>query len=109
MQPSLSLVLENMVIFFCDGVQIVGPFSIDISRDSTQQFEVSPSSEQKSPMSEQFVKLPGIIELRWTSDDPEYSNPTTDLYDEQARGIPEWWVNEDHNFSPINLSFHVPC
>ena len=50
-------------------------------------------------MSEQFVKIPGIIELRWTSDDPEYSNPTTDLYDEQARGIPQWWENKDYSFT----------
>ena len=62
-------------------------------------FNASTSSEQKSPMSEEFVRVPGIIELRWTSDDPEYSNPATDLYYEQAKGIPERWENQDYNFT----------
>ena len=58
-------------------------------------------------MSEQFVKIPGIIELRWTSDDPEYSNPTTDLYDEQARGIPQWWENKDNSFTQKSFCSYI--
>ena len=30
------------------------------------------------------------MELRWRSDDPEFSVPPTDLFEEQARGIPDW-------------------
>ena len=37
-----------------------------------------------------FAKVPGVVELRWRSDDPEFSVPPTDLFEEQARGIPEW-------------------
>ena len=39
---------------------------------------------------ENFAKVPGVVELRWRSDDPEFSVPATDLFEEQARGIPEW-------------------
>ena len=39
---------------------------------------------------ENFAQVPGVVELRWRSDDPEFSVPATDLFEEQARGIPEW-------------------
>ena len=39
---------------------------------------------------ENFAQVPGVVELRWRSDDPEFSVPPTDLIEEQARGIPEW-------------------
>ena len=42
------------------------------------------------PFFENFAKVPGVVELRWRSDDPEFSVPPTDLFEEQARGIPEW-------------------
>ena len=45
---------------------------------------------EESLMCETFVKVPGIIEIRWTSDDPEFFHPAADLFDQQARGIPEW-------------------
>ena len=45
---------------------------------------------EESLMCETFVKVPGIIEIRWTSDDPEFFHPSADLFDQQARGIPEW-------------------
>ena len=42
-------------------------------------------------MAERFVKMLGVIEIHWTSDDPEYSHPSSDLFDEQEKGIPDWW------------------
>jgi len=39
---------------------------------------------------EKFVDIPGIIEVRWKSDDPDtFVNPR-DLFDEQAKGLPDF-------------------
>ena len=32
---------------------------------------------------ERFVDIPGIVEIRWVSDDPEFHKESVDLFDEQ--------------------------
>jgi hypothetical protein len=39
---------------------------------------------------ERFVEIPGIVEIRWVSDDPDYYVEPTDLFDEQKNGLPDW-------------------
>ena len=41
-------------------------------------------------MGERFVKMSGVVKIHWASDDPEYSHPSSDLFDEQEMGIPDW-------------------
>ena len=38
---------------------------------------------------ERFVECPGIVEIRWVSDDPDHHRPTEDVYYCQTNGIPE--------------------
>ena len=38
-------------------------------------------------MFERFVPCPGIIDIVWTSDDPDYYVPPSDLFDIQSRGL----------------------
>ena len=40
--------------------------------------------------SERFVEIPGIVEIRWISDDPDYYVEPEDLFDKQAEGLPDW-------------------
>ena len=42
-------------------------------------------------MAERFVQIPGIVEVRWISDDPEYFVPPTDLFEEQKEVLPDWY------------------
>ena len=44
---------------------------------------------------EKFVKVPGIIEIRWTSDDCEYYVVPTDLFEEQGKGLPDTYGKKD--------------
>ena len=39
---------------------------------------------------ERFVEIPGIVEIRWISDDPDYYVEPEDLFDKQAEGLPDW-------------------
>jgi len=41
--------------------------------------------------SERFVEIPGIVEIRWISDDPDYYVEPEDLFDKQAEGLPDWY------------------
>ena len=38
--------------------------------------------------SERFVEIPGIVEIRWNSDDPDYYVQPEDLFDKQGEGLP---------------------
>ena len=38
---------------------------------------------------EKFVKVPGVVEIRYRSDDPEFYAPAVDLFEEQSRGLPD--------------------
>ena len=38
---------------------------------------------------EKFVKVPGVVEIRYRSDDPEFYAPAVDLFEEQRRGLPD--------------------
>ena len=40
--------------------------------------------------SERFVEIPGIVEIRWISDDTDYYVEPEDLFDKQAEGLPDW-------------------
>ena len=44
---------------------------------------------------ERFVEIPGVIEIRWVSDDPEYYHPPIDLFDEQKNGLPDYYGKKD--------------
>ena len=40
---------------------------------------------------ERFVDIPGIVEIRWVSDDPEFYKESVDLFDEQKNGLPDYY------------------
>ena len=42
---------------------------------------------QRSEMAKRFVCCPGIIDIIWTSDDPEFYHPPSDLFDVQSHGL----------------------
>jgi len=44
---------------------------------------------------ERFVEIPGIVDIKWVSDNPDYYVAPIDLFDEQANGIPEWYGKKD--------------
>ena len=44
---------------------------------------------------ERFVEIPGIVEIRWVSDDPDYYVPPIDLFDEQKNGLPDYYGKKD--------------
>ena len=39
---------------------------------------------------ERFVEIPGIVEIRWNSDDPDFNVEPEDLFDKQGDGVPDW-------------------
>ena len=47
-----------------------------------------------APSTERFVDIPGIVEIRWNSDDPDYREPI-DLFDEQKNGLPDYYEKKD--------------
>lgn len=44
---------------------------------------------------ERFVEIPGIVEIRWVSDDPDYYVAPIDLFDEQKKGLPDFYGKKD--------------
>jgi len=44
---------------------------------------------------ERFVEISGIIDIKWVSDDPDYYVAPIDLFDEQVKGIPQWYGKKD--------------
>ena len=42
-----------------------------------------------------FVECPGVIEIRWVSDDPDHHRPAEDMYNCQNSGIPEDYGKKD--------------
>ena len=44
---------------------------------------------------ERFVEIPGIVEIRWVSDDPDYYVAPIDLFDEQKNGLPDYYGKKD--------------
>ena len=38
---------------------------------------------------EMIVRYPGIVEIRWDSDDPDYYQEPIDLFDKQNDGLPD--------------------
>ena len=44
---------------------------------------------------ERFVECPGVIEIRWVSDDPDHHKPSEDMYFCQNSGIPEDYGKKD--------------
>ena len=48
-----------------------------------------------APSTERFVKLPGIVEIRFVSDDPEYYRTPIDLFYEQMNGLPDHYGKKD--------------
>ena len=44
---------------------------------------------------EVFVKVPGIVEVRFKSDDPEFYAPPVDLLEEQRRGLADTHGTKD--------------
>jgi len=47
--------------------------------------------------SERFVEIPGVVEIRWVSDDPDYYTKPIDLFDQQMseEGLPDWYGKKD--------------
>jgi hypothetical protein len=52
-----------------------------------------------SDTSERFVEIPGIVEIRWVSDDPDYYVVPRDLFDEQSNSLPEWYGKKDQGYT----------
>ena len=48
-----------------------------------------------APADERFVDIPGIVEIRWVSDDPDYYHEPIDLFDEQKNGLPDYYGKKD--------------
>ena len=48
-----------------------------------------------APSDERFVEIPGIVEIRWVSDDPDYYQEPIDLFDEQNNGLPDYYGKKD--------------
>ena len=48
-----------------------------------------------APSTERFVEIPGIVEIRWVSDDPDYYQEPIDLFDEQKNGLPDYYGKKD--------------
>ena len=48
-----------------------------------------------APSTERFVEIPGIVEIRWNSDDPDYYQEPIDLFDEQKNGLPDYYGKKD--------------
>ena len=48
-----------------------------------------------APSDERFVEIPGIVEIRWVSDDPDYYQEPIDLFDEQKNGLPDYYGKKD--------------
>lgn len=44
---------------------------------------------------ERFAECPGIIEIRWISDDPDYHRASEDMFHCQEQGIPEEYGKKD--------------
>ena len=44
---------------------------------------------------ERFVECPGVIEIRWVSDDPDHHKIPEDMYNCQNNGIPEDYGKKD--------------
>ena len=45
---------------------------------------------------EMFVRIPGIVEIRVSSDDPDFIEPEpVDLFDEQKNGLPDYYGKKD--------------
>ena len=44
---------------------------------------------------ERFVECPGVVEIRWVSDDPDHHKPSEDMYLCQNNGIPEDYGKKD--------------
>ena len=57
--------------------------------------------------SERFVDIPGIMEITFKSDDPEFYKAPIDLFDEQANGLPNFsylpQVQENYTTGLYNL------
>ncbi len=44
---------------------------------------------------EMIVRYPGIVEIRWYSDDPDYYQEPIDLFDKQNDGLPDDYGRRD--------------
>ena len=48
-----------------------------------------------SEPSERFVETPGVVEINWRSDEPEYYVAPVDLFDVQHMGLSEKYGKKD--------------
>lgn len=44
---------------------------------------------------EMIVRHPGIVDIRWVSDDPDYYQEPIDLFDKQRDGLPDDYGKRD--------------
>ena len=44
---------------------------------------------------ERIVNCPGIVEIRWVSDDPDFHQEPVDLFDKQNDGLPDDFGRRD--------------
>ena len=48
-----------------------------------------------APPTERFVEIPGIVDIKWVSDDPDYYVAPIDLFDEQKNGLSDEYGKKD--------------
>ena len=44
---------------------------------------------------EKFVKVPGVVEIRYKSDDPEFYAPAVDIFEEQRSAGQSWYQRQE--------------
>ncbi len=60
-------------------------------------------------MFERFVSVPGVIKVRWTSDDPEFHRESRDLAEVQLEGIPSNFGKKDKSSTVQGFFDCLPC
>jgi len=58
---------------------------------------------------ERFVEIPGVVEVKWVSDNPDYYIAPVDLFDEQSKGIPDWYGKKDKATTEQAFFTCLPC
>ena len=45
---------------------------------------------------ERFVKIPGVVDIRWISDDPDYVRRPEDLFEAQSKGNKVYFITYEN-------------
>ena len=62
-----------------------------------------------APPTERFVAIPGLVEIRYSSDDPDYYRESMDLFYEQRNGLPDYYGKKDKQTTVQAFFFCLVC